>query len=52
MHHFGSAYQDTQSLEQSHNHAFMSLTKDDRIAQIAQGLMENMVLSGVEKVVN
>lgn len=52
MHHFGNAYQDTQNLEESHHHAFMSLTKDERIAHIAQGLMNNMVLSGVERVVN
>lgn len=52
MHHFGSAYQDTKSLEESHHHAFMSLTKDDRIAHIAQGMMNNMILSGVEKVID
>ena len=52
MHHFGNAFRDTADLEQSHHHAFTALTKDERIAQIAQGLMQNAVLSGVEKVVD
>lgn len=52
MHHFGNAYIDTQDLNEAHHHAFMSLTKDERIAQIAQGMMNNMILSGVEKVID